>query len=126
MYLGASILLHKGDRLGPASKELWSYPKLLNILEQIVGPEIAGHPIWNVRIKLPFHDPEVVPWHQDNGYLTDDGHMTMLATAWIPMLDTDMKNGGMQMVRRTHQSGELGKEQFSLKNKYLTSVKEQD
>ena len=106
--LGVSVVLHRGDRFGPVSKELWSYPKLLNILEQVLGPEVAGHPVWNIRIKLPNHEPEVVPWHQDNGYFLDDGHGTFIATAWIPMLDTNRHNGGMQVVRNTHKEGKLG------------------
>ena len=52
------------DRFGPVSRELRSYPKLLNILEQLIGPEIAGNPVWNIRPKLPRSETEVVPWHQ--------------------------------------------------------------
>ena len=50
----------------PAMKEVWAHPKMLNVLEQIIGPEIAGHPVWNLRIKVPRNEPEEVPWHQVN------------------------------------------------------------
>ncbi len=76
----------------------------------VAGPDIAGHPVWNLRIKLPRNEPEEVPWHQDNGYFEDDALGTMIATAWIPLLDTHKTNGGMAMVKRTHQSGVLGKQ----------------
>ena len=61
-------MLHKDDTLGPSFKKLWSNEKLLDAVEQIVGPNVAGHPVWNLRIKLPRNAPEEVPWHQDNGY----------------------------------------------------------
>ena len=61
-------MLHKDDSLGPSFKKLWSNEKLLDAVEQVVGPNVAGHPVWNLRIKLPRNAPEEVPWHQDNGY----------------------------------------------------------
>ena len=35
-----------------AFQQLWSDEKLLNVAEQIVGPDIAGHPVWNLRTKV--------------------------------------------------------------------------
>ena len=43
---------------------LWSNKKLLNMVEQLVGPDIIGHPVWNLRVKTPNNDATVVPWHQ--------------------------------------------------------------
>ena len=40
--------------LPKAFRDIWSDEKLLNIAEQIVGPDIAGHPVWNLRPKV-FH-----------------------------------------------------------------------
>ena len=81
---------------------------MLDAVEQIVGGDIAGHPVWNLRIKLPRNAPEEVPWHQDNGYFEDDARGTMICTAWIPLLDTSKQNGGMGMARRTQKKGNLG------------------
>eukprot|EP00095_Tigriopus_kingsejongensis_P003043 maker-scaffold971_size75022-snap-gene-0.7 protein:Tk03043 transcript:maker-scaffold971_size75022-snap-gene-0.7-mRNA-1 annotation:"phytanoyl- dioxygenase domain-containing protein 1 homolog" len=105
---GASVILHRQDYLGPNAQKLWSHTKVLDILEHLIGPEIAGNPVWNLRIKLPHHEPEVVPWHQDNGYFNEDAQGTMIATAWIPFMDTARHNGGMQVVRGTHKKGVLG------------------
>ena len=30
--------------------DLWTNERLLNVVEQFIGPEIAGHPVWNIRI----------------------------------------------------------------------------
>ena len=60
------MILHKANTLSPAMEELWSYPKLLDVMEQLVGPEVAGQPVFNLRVKVPNNEPEVVPWHQVN------------------------------------------------------------
>lgn len=49
-------------------QNLWSDEKLLNIAEQILGPEVAGHPVWNLRPKIPKNEIVVVPWHQGKNY----------------------------------------------------------
>ena len=56
--------MHRLGVMGPVAQELWAYPKLLNVIEQIVGPEVVGHPVWNIRICLPKYGETLVPWHQ--------------------------------------------------------------
>lgn len=107
-FPGVSVIHHKSDNLAPSIKKLWSNEKLLDAVEQIVGPSIAANPVWNLRIKLPRNAPEEVPWHQDNGYFEPDACETMMCTAWIPLLDTSKTNGGLGMIRKTHQKGMLG------------------
>ena len=107
-FPGASILFHKRGVLPKALQDIWSYPKLLHIVEQLVGPNIIGHTVWNLRVKLPHNEAEVVPWHQDNGYLQESSLATMMPTAWIPLLDTDAANGGMELVRGTQRHGVTG------------------
>ena len=41
-FKGASVLLHKAGVLPEEFKKLWSDAKLLNVAEQIIGPDIAG------------------------------------------------------------------------------------
>ena len=43
-FPGVSVIHHKSDNLGPAIKKLWSNEKLLDAVEQIIGPNIAAHP----------------------------------------------------------------------------------
>ena len=47
--------------------DLWSCEKLLNMAEQFIGPDVAGHPVWNLRVKTPHNEATTVPWHQ-GGY----------------------------------------------------------
>ena len=44
--------------------DLWSCDKLVNMAEQVLGPDVAGHPVWNLRVKTPRNDATLVPWHQ--------------------------------------------------------------
>ena len=47
-----------------AFRDLWSNPRLLNVVEQLIGPDIMGHPVWNLRTKTPQNEATTVPWHQ--------------------------------------------------------------
>lgn len=51
-FPGAAVILLKGGVLPQEFKNVWSNEKLLNVVEQIVGPEVAGHPLWNLRTKV--------------------------------------------------------------------------
>ena len=51
-YPGIGVLLHKRGWLPEEFQKLWTDDRLLNIVEQIIGPEIAGHPVWNLRCKV--------------------------------------------------------------------------
>ena len=51
-FKGVAVLMMKEGILPKAFQDLWSDEKLLNVAEQIVGPDIAGHPVWNIRPKV--------------------------------------------------------------------------
>ncbi|CAH1232779.1 Hypp506 [Branchiostoma lanceolatum] len=104
-YPGAAVVLHKKGKLPQAFRDLWSHERLLNVMEQFIGPEIAGHPIWNLRTKTPRNEEVTVPWHQDNAYLGVQSLGTLQPTAWIPLLDANKDNGCMQVVRGGHRKG---------------------
>ena len=102
---GAAIwVTHRGD-LRPGLRELWSSPKLLDIVEELIGPDIAGHPIWNIRSKTPRTTLMTVPWHQDTAYLKPGAERTEQPVAWVPLTDVTERNGALQMVRGGHKPG---------------------
>ena len=68
-FPGAAVLIHIGGVLGQPLADLWGAKELLDVVEQILGPEIAGHPVWNLRTKTPLNPLATVPWHQDTAYL---------------------------------------------------------
>ncbi len=84
---------------------MWSCPVLLDVAEQILGPDVAGHPVWNLRTKTPNQEQATVPWHQDIAYLDESCWSTLQLTAWIPLLDATVQNGCMQVMRGGHRTG---------------------
>ena len=48
--------------------ELMSNPKILDVVESLIGPEIFANPVYNVRPKVPRVAAGEVPWHQDKSY----------------------------------------------------------
>jgi Phytanoyl-CoA dioxygenase (PhyH) len=96
-FPGAATLIHTGGILPKAFVDIWSSKKLLDMIEQILGPEIAGHPVWNLRSKTPHNPLATVPWHQDTAYLAAGSEHTFQPTAWIPLVDANEVNGCMQV-----------------------------
>lgn len=109
---GAATVLHSSGLLPDELATLWSSPKLLDVMEQILGSEIAGHPVWNIRAKTPLNPLATVPWHQDTAYLAAGSERTFQPTAWIPLVDANSTNGAMQVIRGGHKHGGVLKHQL--------------
>ena len=45
-FKGASVIWHKIGYLAPGFQEIWAHERLLNVAEQLVGPDIAGRLLW--------------------------------------------------------------------------------
>lgn len=106
-FPGAAVLLHKHGVMPKAFQDLWTNERLLNVIEQFIGPEIAGHPVWNLRTKTPKNSQVTVPWHQDSAYLSSAACEVLQPTAWIPLIDANKINGCMQVARGGHRKGIL-------------------
>ena len=107
-YGTAAVMFHMSGLLGRGIASLWGSPKLLAIVEQLIGPDIAGHPVCNVRSKTPQTELMTVPWHQDTAYLLAGAEGTHQPAAWIPFLDVTVETGCMQVKRGAHQAGVFG------------------
>ncbi|XP_033724791.1 1-deoxypentalenic acid 11-beta-hydroxylase-like [Pecten maximus] len=105
---GAVMLLLKLGKLPQAFRDLWSHDRLLNVVEQIVGPEISAHAVWNLRPKAPGHTETLVPWHQDSAYFDVDTYNVHVCTAWIPFVNTTKENGCMEFATGGHKKGLVG------------------
>jgi ectoine hydroxylase-related dioxygenase (phytanoyl-CoA dioxygenase family) len=106
-FPGAVVLPHKKGLLSTALANLWTHPRLLDVVEQVLGPEIAGHPVWNIRTKTPNNPTVTVPWHQDAAYLNPGCENTLQPTAWIPLIDANAENGCMQVYKYGHRAAKL-------------------
>jgi len=100
---------------GPAVFDLLRSPRLLDAVEQFVGPEIYSNPVQHARIKLPEHllpEPSrtgltaQIALHQDLGVITDDADEIEMLTVWFPITSATIENGCLAVVPGSHH-GEL-------------------
>jgi ectoine hydroxylase-related dioxygenase (phytanoyl-CoA dioxygenase family) len=80
-----------------------AHPKILDVVESLIGPEIFANPVYNVRPKVPRVAAGVVPWHQDKSYWPD-ANSNPVITVWIPLVDATHENGCLHIWPRTHRT----------------------
>ncbi|KYF83258.1 phytanoyl-CoA dioxygenase family protein [Sorangium sp. So ce296] len=99
--------LFNRNYMRPALLELIRGPALLDLLEPLLGPEIACHPGYRVRPKLPSSSPiswmRAMPWHQDVAYLVPECDRYFYATVWIPLTESTEENGCIEVLPRGHR-----------------------
>jgi phytanoyl-CoA hydroxylase len=100
--------------VGPAVFRLLRNPRLLDVVESIVGSEILSNPVQHIRMKLPRRAVAAgstnglvtkIPWHQDNGVVmpeADEGH---ILTVWLPLNEATVENGCLQVIPGSHRQG---------------------
>lgn len=100
--------------VGPAVFHLLTNPRMLDVIEALIGPEIYSNPVQHVRIKPPENavpagilDSLVVAtsWHQDQGVLLPEADESNILTVWIPMTDATVENGCLLVVPGSHREG---------------------
>ena len=106
-FPGSSVLIHSKGELKPELAKLWGSNKLLDIVENWIGKDISGHPVWNIRSKTPQTVRMTVPWHQDSAYLKEGAEKTVQPAAWIPFLNVDKNNGCMQVIPGGHDPSKV-------------------
>ena len=96
--------------------------KLLDIIENLIGPEIYSNPVQHIRIKPPEYVIQngaidsrtgfvagfavgATPWHQDNGVVLPGADDTNMLTVWFPLTEATVENGCLQIIPRSHKSG---------------------
>ena len=110
--------MEQSMHLGPAIFDLIRHPRLLDVVEQLIGSEILSNPIQHVRIKPPeaLLKEELykrntmmarVEWHQDQGVALPEVDETDMLTVWFPVLDATVENGCLCVVPGSHQRGLL-------------------
>lgn len=88
---------------GPMLNDMPRHPALLDIVEQVFGPDIS---LYNYRFVVKDkHAREAVFLHQDTGYHVGWPNKASMFVALSPM---DASNGGMVIYTGTHRYGYLG------------------
>lgn len=100
---------------GPAAFGLLRNNKVLDAVEEFLGPEIYSVPVQHVRIKPPEHvlpqdkrDSGLVGrtfWHQDAGVVTEEADDSNMLTVWIPITDATKENGGLTVEPGSKHTG---------------------
>jgi len=104
----AAALIASRMGMRPTLVNLWCSKKLLDTAEQFLGTDIVGHPTSVIRTKTPRTALMTVPWHQDAAYFAEVSEVIPLQpTAWIPFVDTTVKNGTLQLMPGSHRSREI-------------------
>jgi ectoine hydroxylase-related dioxygenase (phytanoyl-CoA dioxygenase family) len=77
--------------------------RILSLIEDIVKPGIA---IFSSKLltKLP-HSASVCHWHQDDAYYTEAVNSDTRMSIWVPLQDTDERNGCLWIVPGSHKQG---------------------
>lgn len=84
--------------------DLITHPKVLDVLETLIGGDIQFNGDFWVRPKLPNEKLTTLPWHQDSAYMPDTENDTHL-TVWLPLVDVKSENGALQFLPGSHKSG---------------------
>ena len=119
---------------GAAVFNILRHSKLLDAMEDLIGPEIYSNPIQHVRLKLPesraIRDANgnilqgATPWHQDNGVIQEEADDTDMITVWFPLWDASIETGCLEVIPRSHCAGvvdhcPLGAAGFGIPDKLL-------
>jgi phytanoyl-CoA hydroxylase len=121
--MNISLPLDNGDidaeryraHTGPAVFGLLRNPKVLDVVESVIGPEIASSPVQQMRIKPPLAklvEDNVAhsgvgntTWHQDTVAVLDEADDTNQVTVWIAVTDADEENGCLVSIPGSHLEG---------------------
>jgi len=110
-----------GDRItadtpfhfGPAVFNMVTNPRLLDLVQDLIGPEITSNPIQHVRIKPPasgLRQDEArahitrTDWHQDRAVAHAEADRTDMVTVWIAVTDATEENGCLTVVPHRHDA----------------------
>jgi len=94
---------HKTHLLFTWADELVHHPKILDAIEDVIGPNIL---CWTTNFFIKEKtNPGFVSWHQDSTYwgLEPDD----VVTAWVAFTEVTSKNGYMQVIPGSHKIDQL-------------------
>ena len=98
----------RGGKLhGRGMFSILRHPKLLDMMESLVGPEIIAAGVYRLRVKVRGWEYGAVPWHQDSAFFEPFCDSSLIVTAWIPLVDSTPERGCLQMMPGYHMDETL-------------------
>jgi phytanoyl-CoA hydroxylase len=113
-----AVSIWNGILHGPGIFQLITAAPLIDVMEDLVGPEIIASSVYRLRPKIPNFGYGEVPWHQDSAYFEPFCDSHLIITAWVPLVDSDIENGCMYVIPGSHKNGVVG-HKSSESGKYL-------
>jgi ectoine hydroxylase-related dioxygenase (phytanoyl-CoA dioxygenase family) len=94
---------HKMHLLFTWADELVHHPKVLDAVEDVIGPDIL---CWTTNFFIKeANSPGFVSWHQDSTYWgLEPDHVV---TAWVAFTEVSEENGYMQVIPGSHKVDQL-------------------
>ncbi len=100
---------------GPAVLGLIRNPKILDVVESVIGPEIYSSPVQQMRMKPPVRrvaddlqahsNVGATTWHQDIVALLPEADDTHQLTVWVAITEASEENGCLVSVPGSHKEG---------------------
>jgi hypothetical protein len=132
---GSQIAADTPFHIGPAVFDMLTCPQLLDMVEDLIGPEITSNPIQHVRLKPPartLRDTETTAhimatdWHQDRAVAHEEGDRTKMVTVWLAITDATLDNGCLQVIPGKPQMyPHCPKKQTSIADGFIDEAKAQ-
>lgn len=97
-----TVTLHLST-FAPGCRSLAYDPVVADVCHDLVGPDVRLY--WDQAVYKLAHNPDVVPWHQDNGYAYVEPQHYL--TLWVPLVDATLDNGTVWVVPGGHRRGTL-------------------
>jgi len=85
----------------PTLKSFVTHREMLELVAQLIGPDVRFW--WDQGINKAPGSGSLIPWHQDNGY--HPGGCPEFLTTWLALDDSDLENGGLQVLPGSHRDG---------------------
>jgi non-haem Fe2+, alpha-ketoglutarate-dependent halogenase len=94
---------HKAHLLFPFLAELIRHPKILDAIEDVLGPDLL---CWNTNFFIKEAEtPSFVSWHQDSTYWGLSA--PDVCTAWVALTPSNLDNGAMAVIPKTHTKDQI-------------------
>ncbi|MFW5830555.1 MAG: phytanoyl-CoA dioxygenase family protein [Planctomycetota bacterium] len=101
------------DMLAPELFRHLRHRRLLEGLQQVLGPDIDAGPVMHVRAKPPRalvasnQSFFAVPWHQDSAVLRPETDAHLQLTCWMPLVDVSEDMGPVEVLPIPRATGHL-------------------
>lgn len=100
----------RGDRIGQILRPEYFIPELKQTQffknSNLIAKQILGHDaaleVWGHMVRKAARNPDVVPWHQDEGYW-DPSFDYQSFGCWMPLDPATVESGCMEFLPRSHK-----------------------